>query len=121
LKTYSYFSQVGQQMLSALSWRPFSLVTRQWVTSMAGSSLTTYVAEYQMLHATLRLDVARSQVHRSGGTVSALISLARCLPGDTELGGNLRPADAEVDGLVDERIDLCLRSVFQSLSAIEPL
>ena len=33
-------------------------------------------------------------------TVAALVVLAGCLPGHAELGGNLRPSDAQVYGLV---------------------
>jgi hypothetical protein len=42
--------------------------------------------------------------------VTALVMLAGGLPGDTELDGNLRPPDAEFDGVVDQRCEfgLCL-------------
>jgi hypothetical protein len=73
------------------------------------------------LYTLLRLEVAVTQLHCLGGTVPALITLARCLPGDAELRGNLWPANSEVDGLVDERINFRLRSVSQSLGVTEPL
>jgi hypothetical protein len=34
--------------------------------------------------------------------MAALVVLARCLPGDSELGGDLWPPDAQIDGMVDE-------------------
>jgi hypothetical protein len=40
--------------------------------------------------------------------VSALVVLARCLPGDAELGRDLRPPDAEVDGAVDQDLEFGL-------------
>ena len=42
--------------------------------------------------------------------VTALIVLASCLPGHAKLDGDLRPSDAEADGVVDERrkLRLCL-------------
>ena len=43
-------------------------------------------------------------------TVSALVVLAGRLPGDPEPGGNLRPPDAQIDGMVYEHREfrLCL-------------
>lgn len=43
--------------------------------------------------------------------MTALVSLPCSLPGDTELLGDLGPADAEVDSTVDECIELGLRFV----------
>ena len=42
--------------------------------------------------------------------VTALVMLAGGLPGDTELGGDLRPSDAEFDGVVNQcrEFGLCL-------------
>lgn len=34
--------------------------------------------------------------------MAALVMLAGCLPGDSELGGDLWPPDAQIDGMVDE-------------------
>jgi hypothetical protein len=43
-------------------------------------------------------------------TVAALIVLAGCLPGHAKLGGDLRPSDAEADGVVHQcrKLRLCL-------------
>ena len=37
--------------------------------------------------------------------MAALVVLAGRLPGDSELGSDLRPADAEFDGVVDQRCE----------------
>ena len=37
--------------------------------------------------------------------VTALVMLACGLPGDTELDGDLRPPDTELDGVVDQRCE----------------
>ena len=41
--------------------------------------------------------------------VAALIVLAGCLPGHVKLGGDLRPSDAEADGMIDQyrKLRLC--------------
>jgi hypothetical protein len=53
--------------------------------------------------------------------MTALVSLPCSLPGDTELLGDLGPADAEVDSTVDECIELGLRFVSCRSTAFEPL
>ena len=40
--------------------------------------------------------------------MAALVVLAGCLPGDAELGGDLRPPDAEADGAVDQDLEFGL-------------
>lgn len=53
--------------------------------------------------------------------VAALIVLAGCLPGHAKLGGDLRPSDAEADGVVDQcrKLRLCL--LLRNLGAPDPL
>jgi integrase len=55
------------------------------------------------------------------GAVAALVPLPRGLPSDTELRSDLWPADAEVDGAVDECVKICLRLVFRRSTALESL
>src|SRR5215471_4962945 len=52
---------------------------------------------------------------------AALVPLPRGLSRDTELCGYFWPADAEVDGTIDECIELCLRPVSRRSDALEPL
>jgi len=55
------------------------------------------------------------------GAMAALVPLPRGLSGDAKLCGDLGPADAEVDGVVDECIELCFRLVPRRSAALEPL
>jgi hypothetical protein len=54
-------------------------------------------------------------------TVAALIVLASCLPGHAKLGGDLRPSEAEVNGVVDKcrKLRLCL--LLRNPGAPDPL
>jgi len=53
--------------------------------------------------------------------VAALIVLAGCLPGHAKLGGDLRPSDAEADGVVDQRRKLSLCRLLRNPGAPDPL
>jgi len=52
--------------------------------------------------------------------VAALVVLACRLPGDSELGGDLWPADAQVDGMVDERREFRLCVVPHVPGVLDP-
>jgi len=53
--------------------------------------------------------------------VAALVLLARRLPGDPELGSDLWPADALIDGMVDERCEFRLCFVPHIPGVLDPL
>lgn len=56
----------------------------------------------------------------SDPTVTALVSLARCLSGHTKLLRDLGPADPKADGAVDEGVKLSLYRVSCRPGALEP-
>jgi hypothetical protein len=53
--------------------------------------------------------------------VSALVVLARCLPGNSEPDGDFRPPDAQTDRVVDQRCQFCFRLVPCHSGALDPL
>jgi hypothetical protein len=53
--------------------------------------------------------------------VSALVVLARRLPGNSESGGDFRPPDAQADRVVNQLRQFCFRLVPCYSGALDPL
>jgi hypothetical protein len=53
--------------------------------------------------------------------MAALIVLAGRLPGDSELGSDLWPADTEFDGVVDQRCEFGFCLLLRSTDAPDPV
>ncbi len=53
--------------------------------------------------------------------VAALVLLTGRLPGHAEPGGNLWPANAQVDGVIDQHRKVCLRLPLRDPSALDQL
>ena len=87
-----------------------------------GRASATSVYEFQlMLYTASQSGIRLRDLTAGAVSVSALVVLTGCLPGNSEAGSDLRPSNAQADRLIDQRCEFGLCLVPAESGVFDPL